>query len=47
MKKAKLKAAVIETREEMEALVGQICEVTIWRDKTKALMDERLQEVRA
>jgi phage host-nuclease inhibitor protein Gam len=42
----KITAPVIRTREEMEALVGQIADLKICEAKTKAAMDKELTAVR-
>jgi phage host-nuclease inhibitor protein Gam len=47
VKRIKRTGPAITTREEMEHLVGEICELTIFIDRTKTLMDQRLLEVRA
>jgi phage host-nuclease inhibitor protein Gam len=46
-RRIKVTAPMVKTRAEMEALVGQIAELKIYETKTKALMDERLTEIRS
>jgi phage host-nuclease inhibitor protein Gam len=46
-KRVKLSGPSIQTREQMEACVGDICRLTIFMDQTKALMDQRLTEIRS
>lgn len=46
-KRIKLKAPTIQTREEMEALVGDIARLKSFQQKTTAIMDQRITEVRA
>lgn len=47
MKRIKSKSPVIKTREEIEALVGDIARLKTYQQQTTALMDERITEVRA
>lgn len=46
-KRIKQVGPAIKTREEMEGVVGQICELTTRRDALTVQMDEYIQEVRA
>lgn len=43
----KLKAPTIKSREEIEALVGDLARLTNFQQQTTALMDQRITEVRA
>jgi len=45
-KRLKLSSPAIQTREEMEALIGKICEQTILQDALLAAMDGELKKVR-
>lgn len=47
MKRIKVKAPVIKTREEVEAIVGDITRLKSFQQQTTAAMDARLTEVRA
>lgn len=47
MKRIKSKAPTITTREEMEALVGDIARLKTFQQQTTAAMDQRITEVRA
>ena len=46
-KRIKIKAPEIKTREEMEALVGDIARLKTFQQQTTARMDERITEIRA
>jgi phage host-nuclease inhibitor protein Gam len=46
-KRIKLTEPSIQTREEMERLVGQLCALTIQSDERRAEMDRRIMEIRA
>ena len=45
-KRQKLTGAAIRSREEMERLVGELCDLTIRHDAMKVAMDEELSAVR-
>jgi len=46
MKRIKSKSPVIKTREEIEAIVGDIARLKTYQQQTTALMDQRITEVR-
>ena len=47
MKRIKAKAPTLKTREEMEALVGDIARLKTFQQQTTAMMDQRITEVRS
>lgn len=45
-KRVKLTGPSIQTREQMERLVGDICRLTIFVDQTRTIMDARIMDIR-